>query len=357
MDKICFVCETPYQLINSIRISGLKDYKPCYKVLYISRNFRSSDSVIKNICELDLFNKVYIYDYNRIGRGYLSRLKELILPSQYLYSLLENSEGLAVNYTKIFLPVYLYFGTALIRINKSADIVFYEDGLASYSIKSYAENFSITRRLVFLLTGTRRNLITPKSLYLNCPSLLNSCFSDLNIFKIPEVNDNHKEIIERIFDSNNDFQYQSKKIVYISQPIEDEKDYRNLQKRNMIFDLFYNNFKDDVILRLHPREKNNDNGKLKTESSCNWELLCHSVFCDDTIFITSYSTAAFVPKLIFNKEPYVFFIYPIYEYPQNLINNISRIIEDFKRIYDMPEKIVIIKDPTELIENLRSIML
>ena len=107
--------------------------------------------------------------------------------------------------------------------------------------------------------------------------------------------------------------------------------------------------KEDVSYRPHPRYNCEGGFGFKmVDSSESFEI---QVLLDQTIdnkmLISYFSTACLVPKLLFNKEPYLVFLYGICN---SAPESISVFIEKFRDLYSDSSKIAIISNKNEFNE-------
>ncbi len=75
-----------------------------------------------------------------------------------------------------------------------------------------------------------------------------------------------------------------------------------------------NDLADNVVVRMHPRQKDGfKNFKYELDATNNmWELMCSQEITDDNVLIGECSTAQFTPFIIANKQPWLIFLFKIY---------------------------------------------
>lgn len=72
-----------------------------------------------------------------------------------------------------------------------------------------------------------------------------------------------------------------------------------------------------------------------------WELIIPEVIREDTVIISFFSTAAFVPKLIYGLEPVIVFLYPML---QQKCLGADELVKRLRALYSEPSKVVLIED-------------
>ena len=343
---VAIVCETPFQIVNVIRILGEKNssLKKCRIHLYLGKKFRHSEAVYERICKTSYFEEIIPYDYCNISYTWLSRILELFFPCSYLKRLAKKNT-ISKNYAYIFLPVYLYFGTALLRINKKAKMILYEDGFASYVEKNNLGVFSFVRKLIWWFEGVNFKRLQAEAVILSCPEMyIHNNDTPLRIYDMPILNKEKVILLNEIFNFSILDLYANKRIIYLSQPLDSPF---NNEVKDSLLQLLYNKYNDIALLRLHPAEKSECSIKIGMENDQNWELVSINCILDSHILITPFSTAAFLPRLLAGKEPFVIFVYNIFDLSENKAD-IHSIIKNFKGVYKKQNKIFEILDVNEI---------
>lgn len=356
MNKIAFVCETPYHLTNAIKIiSGISEFRNADIYLFIGNKFLDAKKVCRSLETLNIFKGVVLYDYNNIKNKYYARFLELFFPSKYISLLSAKSPFLSLDFDCILLPSYLYFGLGLLRVNLRAKYCMFEDGLATYFGVEVKGVYSRFRRLIWWLQNVDRNHLTPSILFLNIPELYEN-YTDSNfcIKKIPDFITGIDTILYSIFNFIDNQLYQKYNLIYLSQPFFKNKlEGKNIIRRNNILQSVFAITNGDILLRYHPREKISKNIKIESENTQNWELTSFSFIDNEKILLTPYSTAAFVPKFLYNKEPYIVFLYKLFEYPDYINPRIETMISKLRDVYFDKNKIIIIDNIDDLDDTLK----
>lgn len=121
----------------------------------------------------------------------------------------------------------------------------------------------------------------------------------------------------------------------------------------------------DVGIKRHPNNIHNEQLYYKNniiEGISSFELNNIYYSLNDKILISIISTASLTPKIIYDEEPYVIFLFKIfwsrYYYPE--WRDTEKVIHKIKRSYDDPSKIMIPETISELkvyLKKMNSVLL
>ena len=76
-----------------------------------------------------------------------------------------------------------------------------------------------------------------------------------------------------------------------------------------------------------------------------WELECIQSINDGNVIFAAFSTAQFTPKLLFDKNPYIIFLYKIFDLE---VKGADEMIERFAHTYKYKSKIFVPKCMEEI---------
>ena len=109
---------------------------------------------------------------------------------------------------------------------------------------------------------------------------------------------------------------------------------------------------DSCVIRCHPLEDIENGYKgFKIDRGDNlWELICLDIITDNHILVGDFSTAHIMPKIIFDKEPWLVFTVKKYleHYGEETVKSIIEYICFIKKKYRKPEKVIIVENDDEL---------
>lgn len=336
--RALIVCDTPLQLLNAIQWLQMKKKEMDIEAdLFIYHQFKTAEKLSENIRKSDLFNE--IYDIRCLpARGGASQklitLSRLIFPKIYITKYMINRKKLEKNYSimAIFFQTPLTY--MLHMIYKQTPIVLLEDGIGTYfgNILSDYSSPLFNRLDKYIWKGTLK--LVPEEVYVHNPGL---CKSKINVpvKKIPSL----KEVkeIKRIFDYSGGMAYKEHRCIYLTQPLDEKTGFLNNES------MLLESLTKDLLVRVHPRQDSSlyEGYFLDTDNNM-WELECIYSITSNHILLGAFSTAQFMPKILMDSEPYVFFLYKIYFprwYEEEFWIEAHNMITRLKELYKMENRI------------------
>lgn len=328
---VAFYCATPFHIISTLNIiSGLSE-KENYD-LFILNHFENAEDVVKNLRKLKIFRKVNLINQgNKNLQNKILRIFNIFVKSREIKELSKEK------YKKIFFFATDFLNIAYtIKNNNSEEYVFCDDGIGSYmDERIYIPNKKIKK--ILTLNRQIKYLKKIKSLYLYNPNLV-VVNKNFNIIKIQKI---EKEKIYNILNIIWNKVISDKKIIIFQQPnkLENGEDSDSFE-RILIKKLLFIVNKDEILLKLHPRSRNDkcllEDFKeviLKTEQP--FESYMMNMNLENSFLITTFSTAAISPFLFLKKQPYLIFTYKlIFKKNIELVKNMDSFIKKLKEEYD-----------------------
>ncbi len=367
--KYLFICSTQYAILNSINavLGDVEKYNGNVDIVI----FHQTDDIknlSKKIKESKIFSNVYDFPFiNNISSA--SMIKLFVFPEFFLGKLCftEKSIGLRRNYYNVIIAQNQLYGALFRRIHKNADVYLLEDGLSSYTGRTLdLQRRSLVFRLVNKMFMQGALLADIKGQFLYNPDMFFGVMD--NLIKLPVHKIQNNATYNRIFRFSDDSLYKSHKFVYLGVPyyglralMLNPKDANNdfeEQCKFIVDDMMKLLKETNFIYRTHPIEKVEDKCyktfcKLDVCQNM-WEMECQNTINDDHVLVSFFSTAAFTPKLLYGKEPYVIFLYKILGIE---FLNADDLICSLRATYRDPHKVIQPKNLDELftiIERLES---
>ncbi|MBO6244537.1 MAG: hypothetical protein J6O41_08290 [Clostridia bacterium] len=349
--KTAIVCGTPYQLFNALDIICSDKSETKYDIFCFDR-FQNSDLYQKRSKKIKRINRFFLL--NDYQKDYVNgkQLKGVLkyIHSAFLYLRPRNSikkyfdnindwkYTVSEKYDRIMAPTPSFLLQCLEKNNSKAILDYYEDGLGSYMGDFNADSASLSRKVFSRIFKVGYNVIPVRNLYVYSPDL---CYSTVSkrINKLPAVTPAFLDIADYVFgfypqaiDKND--------IIWLGQRRFDDtvvKILEVLSKSNL-----------NVLVRKHPKENNIDRYHelgLEIDDGKNmWEMLLLKHDIADNILVSSYSTAVFTPKLLFDKEPYILLVYNLFDDIDTLhLKKTKQFVKLFRGIYEHKERIIIPK--------------
>lgn len=342
-NKSLFICDTPYQVINSISLAKNEENPD----IYIYNQFKSAESIAENLKKTDIFKNVILVDKYNSFNGVVNKFVTLIRIFLPLYTLKKYSRSRfkKTEYKRIYTSFFTSFTDSVKLVNPDAEIIQYEDGIGSYSTKDFQVTCRTTLfKIINELLIDNRLTYNVKEFYLNRPECYDFDIKS-EIKKLEQLPFGEKT--EKVFEYKGNDIYKNSRFVYLTQPLYQTVIGDEAVKTEKII---LEKIKDDVILRVHPRQKMEEYEGYNIDDIGNlWEIECAKQISDNSVLIGAYSTAQFTPKMLCNKEPYVIFTYKIYK---SELAGAAEMIEKLRKMYKNSDKVIV----AESLEHLQNII-
>lgn len=353
--RCCFVVETPFQVMNSIKIRYAEQLEDCECDIYIGRVFTNIEDIVSRIKQLRIFNNVYIYDPKRYKE--LAPIKKAFImlnPYKRLRKVLDDD----VKYINTCYDIAIFSTTllpaeALVYLNTKITVYWMDDGMASYTGGfPKLETAHGRRTLLFRLAGCDPRRLYPIAIFLNNPSFCLKSASN-NLIQIPSNNLEVTKKIEKVFNYRKTDLYNHYEWVYLTQPNDwnfnlDNKQYIDSVEKLLLQESNTYNFK--ILHRPHPRECVDKELFSKDDISNMWELVCESEINNNHVLISWFSTAQFSPVMLYNTQPWLVFLYKLYKSEKwiDSLKSKDEMIQHLKKVYSEPERIIVPETLSEL---------
>jgi hypothetical protein len=353
-----FFCSTPYQILVAINIK-LTQHEDEKVELYILNHFDNAKNVVEKLKDENLFASVNYVDCNNFTKSFSSnKIIRFYEKANAYFHYQRITEKYFDFKNKFYDEVYLTYPDVIIQLaikilfkqNDKLKINLYEDGTGGYT----DFNPSVFKKLFNLIFGFDEVIDKYHSINVFQPELYsgNAQKNNNKINKIPKINAESKKIkclINDVFNYKNYYDI-SEKIIFLEQPL-DFVDGLNNDLKNIAKEILTK----DYIIKLHPRTNVNNYSdfNLYQNNSIPWEVITLNSNLEDKVLISYYSTACVSPKIIFDQEPILIFLYDIQGIEDILTSETKNFIKKFKNLYKDQSKIFI----PNTIEELKSIML
>ena len=347
----CYLCVTPFHIFNAITLNEQLGIKAD---LFIMDMIPDAEGYVERIKKENIFNDVILLSRkkmwdNSIGRKtmYLAALKGYFKIKKMIRMHMPRID----EYTDVFIPCmdipgrYIYCYKK--KYNDNIRIHIFDDGIGAYSKACYElTKFDKIARTLFV---GKKTISKDYDIFIYSPDFYKALNSDdLSINQIIKLGENKKELISRVFQVNDDYNIQERYIVFdtvrVEEPFSDGGEcYSDVLER-------FIGTHEDVIVKPHPRDR-------KKRFDCNYykfdnipfEVLCFFLDFSDKVLVSINSTACFSPKVIYNSEPKILFLYEglkkQYYFYEEPVEDLMYIL---KKIYNKQEKIAIPQDIDEI---------
>ena len=348
--KFAFMAQTAYQLMNMIKFvyfdaEGSKGNS----VVFINNNVFHNLHNVHSLVDRGYFAEVYTYK----GKNYkeekvLGKIDTIIsvMNKKSLEKMLMNQKCIKEAEIVVIPSVSLESQIFWQYIGHSK-VYLIEDGLGSLTGDILLDGMSRGRRYLTELLYGRFKL---DKMYLNNLRFNNS-EAQTHFEQIPgEYEDAFCDFLSELFlPETYHMTFKGANVIYLQQPVsiwnaqyikvEEEL----IKKCNDILE-------NDFIVRCHPLTVNNPKIE-EVRYDCDnysWEAICAEQVTQNTVLIGVFSTAQYSPKQIFNKEPFVIFLYKVIR-PTNIEEfEIEKMVDKLKDSYRDKNKIYVPETTEEL---------
>ena len=361
---VLFICSTNYTILNSINTvtHNLIDSRDKSDIVIFLRN-KDMIPYIKKMSALCIFNNVYVYSFINYGTS-LEKIKLILLPELFLKKHSVYDFGILdfknkSNY-KVIITQSLFYSMLFKRIYSDADVYMLEEGLSSYTTRTISRKrrntaYNLLNKILFrgLADEIKGQLLYEEEIFTGDKSTI-------PINKLPKIDEDETKVLKAIFGNQNNVIYHNNEVVYLGVPLSGlrgllknpRKCKTNFEKNceDILHCTLRSFLKKSIIYRKHPLEKERDiditdNICIDIENNM-WELEAADFVNEDSILISFFSTAAFTPKLLYGKEPYLLFLYKLIREP---VFHADQVVDGLRRCYFRPEKIMVPETITELL--------
>ena len=360
--KDLYYVSTPYNLFVALMIrmgnSNSSD-------LIISDFSSINEGLYKRIISEKIFDNVYFVEqrkFEEFNHNSNSFFFKLIHITKRMINIKFRKKKI---YKKYFnkIPVLKYNRIYMDTPNFVQKVIYYRmksinKDLEYYRIDCGIESYYLINKesLIKRIFESNKNMMQVcKAVY-----LLNDSFKIFNeistIDLCKDINKIDVDKYNRVFDylpsDNKLFDYQ---YIYFDQLL-DFVEWNKIQEK-MISNLVF--LKNELCIKIHPRR--NDvlySGFDVFNSKTTMEVLVLNnpdVDYNNMVFISPFSTAAFLPKMMFNKEPYIIFTLDILKINMEEYSYVVKMVEKLIDSYSNKNKIFIPKTLEEFEEIIKSV--
>ncbi len=318
------ICNTPYQIFVStwLKLTILKQDKVD---IIVSNHMNNSEKLVENLNKTAVFENVfYVKSKDFEPNYYMQNLKSVFSPFGHLDEYFVVNKRYDALFTSNIDPLTRLLFHAIKndkfdkRANKKLEFYIYEDGIATYS-RYYQQSYEFTklsRRLLFWYKQ--------KKIYYNCNGIY--LFDKdaimwkpnapvLEIPKIDVSNLEFKNIVNIIFDYQNNCDIYDKKYIFMEESF--FADGFNVNDVDVVNRISKTVGKENVMVKIHPRNPVNRFKELGYKTNQNtyipWEVIVLNQDMSDKILLTFASSAVLNPLRLFGQNTKVYSLYKCFE--------------------------------------------
>lgn len=360
--KHLFICATPIQLINIINLKT-SQFKNDEAVLYILNHSEISKVMYTQMSKNSVFTKVLLLETKSFNASwfqkytitrYIANFCMNIYPEKLLYNIVDDPLQYDIQWSSYLDRSSQLFFLVHKKRNPKLKLNLFEDGLYSYGVLSAKIN--VFKYKIFHLLGIKNIMEEVWSLYVYEPSLVKVTNNRLiEIKQISKIANNSelKNLFNKIFSfEKKSLDLLNYKYIFFDAPISIEE----LNKKQI--DMMYFCIKelgDNLRIKLHPRSllKVDKFSKNISDIKVPLEILCLNADVTHNVFISVFSTVGITPKLMFNQEPTIIFLYKILDLDKvTYFTYAIECIDIFKGLYSDSRHSIFIPESMEELQNI-----
>ena len=345
-----FICDTPLQVLNAVSmVASDADGSAENSDLFVYHQFKNSHEIAEQVRKTGLFRNVYDFEPFPAKSGILSKVTTFgrILAPRYAVG--RQFCGKERGYEKreygtLALSFFTPFSDAVHLALDAPRTIQFDDGTSSYITGDLETRYrSRTYEVYNRFIACGKLSYHPEQMYLSNPDL---CLVDtipLKAFQGIGENENLRQIARDIF-GYRESAYQKDSVVYLTQPMGTAEGGQPVLEREQEYLTLIREL--DPIVRIHPRQTEEAFSGLTIDRVGNmWELECAECIGDSNVLIGAFSTAQLIPKMLFDREPTMIFLYQLYG---ARFDQADKLVERMKASYRNPEKVHVPKTREEL---------
>lgn len=323
--------------------------------LFVGHQFSGSREMTKRLSGEGLFDNIYGYLPKRKASGVLGKLErvlDIISPIRGLRGQLEDRVDFDnKQYDLILASMATHFSVSLIFAFPNAKVIYFDDGLGSYIHELSLSMLSTFNQKIYKLLGKELNRIIPEKIYLNNPGFADSSIQN-KVCALPNLLNASSQlwdIFRRVWNYSGDGYYRDHKLICMTQP-----DMGGGDRDRVVHDGLVSVIRavgGNWLIRPHPRAQNAEIvGFDMDDHKEMWELICAEQITDSHVLLSDFSTAQFIPKMLFDIEPYIIFGYMLasdYLTPEQMEEYHSLIRRTREKYHD-PQKVLVVESEEQL---------
>lgn len=355
----CFLCVTPFHVLTAITLNIQLGYK---SDIFIMDMIPDSEGYVERIKKENIFNDVILLSRREMWDNSNSR-KTMYIEALKGYfkikKMIRTHMPKIDEYTDVFIPCMDIPGRYIYCYKKkykdSIKIHIFDEGIGSYI--DYAYSMTKVDYLARRFILGRKTVSEDFDIFLYSPEYYATITKEkkYSINRINILNKAYSNIIKRVFRYDKKYDVKNKYIIFDTVRVEEGFKDGGLNINNLFSSIV--DKKKDVIVKPHPRDAFHyiDCGYY-SEIGIPFEVICYLNDFSDKCLITLHSSACYYPKLLFDQEPQIVFLYNITRpYIGNYFEDELLYMNSLKDIYENPDKVFIPKTIQEFNNGLERI--
>lgn len=351
-----FICTTKYQLFNIVNIlksNFADDTNDLYVLNCIADVYKEIAEIAKKISVFSVIKIIDAGKVNSSGESYLNALSRAVFP-QKMGIVYKSYDRVFITgtefYSRLIAAIYL-------NINKKCDLLFYEDGMGSYT-DVLSNRFEIRSNKLLELKYHVSFVDRCKGMFVYKPDYICGNPHDIAVKPIKNLvaGDSYSQFLYEMFTHDISEPNFKENVLFFDAFFTDKTD---INESNGLIRLITEIIGDDLVVKPHPSCKELWIGKDTKifDTNDSFEVNYLMAGMGNKIFISAYSTATLLPKLIFNEEPRVILLYNLYSKFPDVWKNGDKVYRMIQNDYQKKDRFFIPENREQLIDILHHFVL
>lgn len=356
-----FIADTEYQTFNMLHYYNHLEEKDDAD-FFLCDFFSSARMIFQRISYEFPFSKRILFaphgpfEHESRIHWYLRHAGGYLFPKRTVKKSILEGDTQYTGYDEIYASTMTMFVVCLLQLNHQAKFYMIDEGISGYAGDPLTGHLSWRQKLFTAVFRRGAAAVKPECVFMYQIENAKK-HTNLPIKEMPNLNEEFLEKVRRVFKIEGEEKSCNAKLIWLTHPDELERGTESTDKK--VSD-FLQKYKNHIMVRQHPRDARDYlyQGFLVDYERKMWELEIPLLNIENTTLIGAFSTAQMTPKMLYNLEPRVLFLCPLYKenYGRELYANIQQAIYEFKALYKHPERIIMIENLDKLQEVLETLL-
>ena len=340
------ICSSPFHILLSFALK--EQYYSKDEVSILLMNYSAdADKLYVKLKETSIFKEIYFVKDKKLFIKYNSSYIYRVYFLKYGNKLLDDINFPWRDVDELIYPyhdpiLYLIARNQLIN-NIKCKYSYYDDGTAAYV--DYKNALVEKAGKIETLFNVPLRVYRPDRLYLVAPNIFDKK-GYCNIIKLtlPKTD----EFVNKVNDFFGYVKCEHRRYIFFDQCTNVEGGVLDNEELAGVFHFLKENFhRHEIYIKKHPKRKKTvfeENGWDIFPQDCfvPFEVCLLNEKVDNLVLISDFSTATIMPKLLFESEPTVVYLYKVLSlFKGNNRNHVCRLVDKLKCIYKDTNKIIV----------------
>jgi len=363
--RLCIICDTPYQLLNTISYACSQKEFEYSNVDVLVCNRDISENQINNLKKRAEIGRVFFYNTdlvdNKRGKSLIYKAYRFFLPETFINGYVAGKEKIkCTNYSHLLCAFPMPITVAFTMANPKVRIRLMDDGIGTYTGNIHMP-LSKKKSIMLFLKGASSPWNRIEKVYLNNKRYYEGGLA-LDYEELPRFSDGDDMLnnaIQEIFGYREGDEYSRNRMIYLTQPLDLGDDRAEIYwKTEKTIQTVFKEKEIKILIRRHPKQPGYKFKGMAVDNTNNlWELVCRYQITDEHCLIGCFSTAQFSPKFLFDKEPWIIFTYSLYRglFDEDALIRMNQMVKKLRNTYEKKYKVIVAENQDELYQMIEMV--